>query len=127
MKKKLLMILMSGMMLMPTNAMAQDNGGGYGDGSGNGNGNGPYYSPGVNLGAIITYNESSNTAYVWFTTAVDDAEITICINGVVVDIQTFDVEAGSQIPLSLSAYGTGELTIYVRRGTSLLAYYSTSI
>lgn len=125
MKKKLLMILMSGMMLMPTSVKAQDDGGGHGGGYGTGNG--PYYSPGVNLGAIITYNESSNTAYVWFTTAVDDAEITICINGVVVDIQTFDVEAGSQIPLSLSAYGTGELTIYVRRGTSLLAYYSTSI
>ena len=125
MKKKLLMILMSGMMLIPTSVKAQDDGGGHGGGYGTGNG--PYYSPGVNLGAIITYNESSNTAYVWFTTAVDDAEITICINGVVVDIQTFDVEAGSQIPLSLSAYGTGELTIYVRRGTTLLAYYSTSI
>lgn len=127
MKKKLMMILLGGTVLMPTNAMAQDNGGGYGDGSGNGNGNGPYYSPGVNLGAIITYNESSNTAYVWFTTAVDDAEITICIDGVVVDTQTFDVEAGSQIPLSLSAYGSGELAIYVRRGTTLLAYYCTSI
>lgn len=125
MKKKLLMILMSGMMLIPTSVKAQDDGGGHGGGYGTGNG--PYYSPGVNLGAIITYNESSNTACVWFTTAVDDAEITICINGVVVDIQTFDVEAGSQIPLSLSAYGTGELTIYVRRGTTLLAYYSTSI
>lgn len=125
MKKKLLMILMSGMMLIPTSVKAQDDGGGHGGGYGTGNG--PYYSPGVNLGAIITYNESSNTACVWFTTAVDDAEITICIDGVVVDIQTFDVEAGSQIPLSLSAYGTGELTIYVRRGTSLLVYYSTSI
>ena len=101
MKKKLLMILMSGMMLIPTSVKAQDDGGGHG---GYGTGNGPYYSPGVNLGAIITYNESSNTAYVWFTSAVDDAEITICINGVVVDIQTFDVEAGSQIPLSLSAF-----------------------
>lgn len=127
MKKKLLMILMNGMMLMPTSAMAQDDGGGYGDGSGNGNGNGPYYSPGNNSIALITYNESSNTAYVWFTTAVDDAELTICIDNVVVDTQSFDVEAGSQIPLSLSAYGTGELTIYVRRGTILLAYYSTSI
>ena len=93
MKKKLLMILMSGMMLIPTSVKAQDDGGGHGGGYGTGNG--PYYSPGVNLGAIITYNESSNTACVWFTTAVDDAEITICIDGVVVDIQTFDVEAGS--------------------------------
>lgn len=123
MKKELMMSLFCCMMLPPVNMMAQDDGGGFG----NGDNGGPLHIPPYHYSAFITYAEDSNTAYVWFTSAVDDAEITICIDGVVVDTQTFDVEAGSKIPLSLSAYGSGELTIYVRRGTTLLAYYSTSI
>lgn len=125
MKKILMMILLGSAMLMPSGVMAQDDGGGYGEGDGNHGG--PHYSPGNNSGAFITYNESSNTAYVLFLSDADDVEITVCIDDVVVDGQTMDVESGTQIPLSLSAYGSGEIMIYVRRGTMLLAVFNTTL
>lgn len=125
MKKNLMMFLLGSAMLMPSGVMAQDDGGGHG--TGNGNGNGPYFSPGNNSGAFITYNESSNTVYVLFLSDADDIEITVCIDDVVVDSQTMDVESGTQIPLPLSAYGSGEIMIYVRRGTTLLAVFNTTL
>lgn len=127
MKKNLMMILLSSAMLIPSGVMAQDDGGGYGTGNGNGNGDGPYYCPNNNAGASITYNESSNAAYVLFLSDADDVEITVCINDVVVDSLTMDVESGTQILLPLSAYGSGEIIIYVRRGTTLLAVFNTTL
>lgn len=127
MKKNLMMFLLGSAMLMPSGVMAQDDGGGHGTGNGNGNGNGPYFSPGNNSGAFITYNESSNTAYVLFLSDADDVEITVCIDDVVVDGQTMDVESGTQIPLPLSAYGSREIMIYVRHGTTLLAVFNTTL
>lgn len=127
MKKNLMMIVLGGTMLMPTGAMAQDDGGGYGEGSGSGNGDGPYHSPSYQPYAYITYAEVSNTAYVCILSDVNDVEISVCMDGDEVDTLAVSAEAGTQIPLYLAAYGTGELTIYVRRGTTLLAYYSTSI
>ena len=125
MKKNLMMILLGCTVFMPTGVMAQNDGGGLGEGSGNHGG--PHYSPVNNAGASITYNESSNTAYVLFLSDADDVEITVCIDDVVVDSQTMDVESGSQIPLPLSAYGYGEIIIYVRRGTTLLAVFNTTL
>ena len=119
-----MMILLGSAMLMPSGVMAQDDGGGYGSGGNNG---GPHHSPGNNSGAFITYNESSNTAYVLFLSDADDVEITVCIDDEVVDSQTMDVESGTQIPLPLSAYGSGEIMIYVRRGTMLLAVFNTTL
>lgn len=125
MKKILMMILLGCAMLMPTSVMAQNGGGGYGEGDGNHGG--PHNSPGNNAGTFITYNESSNTAYVLFLSDADDVEITVCIDDVVVDSQTMDVESGTQIPLPLSAYGSREIMIYVRHGATLLAVFNTTL
>lgn len=123
MKKKLLMILMSGMMLAPTCTYAQTNGGGYG------NGNDPDnpFSPPNNPCVYISSNQNSSFATVCFVSSVEEAEIEIYLDGAKVDSLAITPTAGTRVPLYLPEYGTGELTIYVRRGTSLLAYYSTSI
>lgn len=123
MKKKLLMILVCSMMLSPVCMMAQTDGGGYG----NGDGGGPLHIPSYHYRAYITYSEVYNTAFVCFLADLADVEISVCMGGDEVDTLTVSAVAGTQFPLYLPAYGTGELAIYVRRGTSLLAYYSTSI
>ena len=123
MKKKILMILLGSMMMIPVCVKAQENGGGYGGDEGKDT----HRSPTVKPKVYIAYGNSSITAYVCFLSNVDNAEISVCIDGEEVDRLKISAETGAQIPLYLPIYGTGELTIYVRRGTTLLAYYSTSI
>ena len=123
MKNKLLMIMMGGMMLMPACLYAQTNGGGVG------NGNDPDnpFSPPNNPCVYINSNQSSSFATVCFVSSVEEAEIEVYLDGIEVDSLTITATAGTRVPLYLPAYGIGELAIYVRRGTTLLAYYCTSI
>lgn len=123
MKKKLLTILLGGMMLNPTIAVAQNDGGSVG------NGNDPDYPSGItnNLRAYITTNQSMSFAIVCFVSSVENAEILVCLDGTEVDRLTVTATAGTRVPLYLPAYGTGELTIYVRRGTTLLAVFNTTL
>ena len=121
-KKNLLMLLLGGMVMMPASVMAQTNGGG-----------GDTFDPDIWRGpaqnpyAYIYYDETTSMAYVCFVSAVDDAEIVVYRDGVVVDSQTINAVAGTQIPVDLSAYGTGEFTIQVRRDSTLLATYSVTL
>jgi hypothetical protein len=108
---------------MPACLYAQTNGGS----AGNGNDPDNPFSPPNNPCVYISTNQNSSFAVVCFVSSMEDAEIEVYLDGAEVDSLTITATAGTQIPLSLSAYGTGELTIYVRRGTTLLAYYSTSI
>lgn len=122
-KKNLLMLLLGGMVMMPASVMAQTSGGGDDDD--------PmpeiWRGPAQNPYAYINYDETTGMAYVCFVSAVDDAEIVVYRDGVVVDCQNINAPAGTQIPVDLSAYGTGEFTIQVRRDSTLLATYSVTL
>lgn len=121
-KRNLLLLLLEGMLMMPACVMAQTNGGG-----------GDTFDPDIwrcpaqNPHAYINYDETTGIAYVCFVFAVDDAEVAVYRDGVVVDSQTINVVAGTQIPVDLSAYGAGEFTIQVRRDSTLLATYSVTL
>ena len=94
---------------MPTTAKAQSNG--------DDNNQLPEKkrSPAQNPHAYITYDETTGMAYVCFVSAVNDAEVIVYRDGEVVDSQIIDAVTSTQIPIDLSAYGTGEFTIQVRR------------
>lgn len=120
-KENLLMLLLGGMVMMPTMAKAQSNG--------DDNNQVPEQNrgPAHNPCAYITYDETTGMAYVCFVSAVDNAEVIVYHDGVVADSQIIDAAAGTQIPIGLSAYGTGEFTIQVRRDSTLLATYSITL
>lgn len=121
MKRNLLMLLLGGMVMLPSGALAQS-------GSDDNNQNfDNHRSPAHNPHVLISYDESIETALVTFNSAVDNAEILVYQNGVEVDYQLLDAAAGTQIPLDLSAYGTGEITIQVKRYSTLLATYSITL
>ena len=120
--KKLFIFLLGEMAMMPVNVMAQSEGGGDNNAE-----PGIWRSPAQNPYAYINYDETTGIAYVCFVSAVDDAEIVVYRDGVVVDSQTINVVAGTQIPVDLSAYGAGEFTIQVRRDSTLLATYSVTL
>jgi len=101
-KKNLLMILLGGMVMMPTTAKAQSNG------DDNNQLPGKNRSPAQNPYAYITYDETAGMAYACFVSAVDGAEVVVYRDGEVVDSLVIDAVAGTQIPIDLSAYGTGE-------------------
>lgn len=123
MKKELLIFLLGSVMLAPACTYAQTNEGGYG------NGNDPDnpFSPPNNPCVYISSNQNSSFATVCFVSLVEEAEIEVYLDGAKVDSLAITPTAGTRVPLYLPVYGTGELTIYVRRGTTLLAYYSTNI
>lgn len=117
-KKDLLMLLLGGMVMMPVSIMAQSNDNTNPD---------KHRIPAQNPHAFITYDETTGMAYVCFVSAVDDAEVIVYHDGIVVDSQIIDAAAGTQIPIVLSAYGTGEFNIQVRRDSTLLATYSITL
>lgn len=120
-KRNLLLLLLEGMLIIPTDIKAQTE-------STDNNGM-PNYPrcPAQNPYAYINYDETTGIAYVCFMFAVDDAEVAVYRDGDVVDSQTINVVAGTQIPVDLSAYGAGEFTIQVRRDSTLLATYSVTL
>lgn len=121
MKKNFLMLLLGGAMLMPTTVIAQPSG--YEDEP---KPNVPR-SPARNQYAYITYDENSGMANITFLTTITNAEIIVLLDGVQIDCQSLDVNKGTQIPIYLSTYGSGELTIQVRRGSTLLAIYDITL
>lgn len=123
MKKKFMTILIGSMILLPTSVAAQTNGGGPGIGNYPDIPRIPARSP----SAYIAYNDGLNIATVCFRTTVEGAEIVLYKNGVGVESISGNAEAGTQIPLYLPAYGSGEFTIYVKRGTTLLAVYNITL
>ena len=122
MKKNLLMLLLGGAMLMPANVMAQSEGGGD-DNPMPEIWRGPVHNP----YAYITFEETTEIAYVCFNSAVSDAEVIIYLNDVEVSSQTINATAGTQVPIYLPAYGNGEFTIQVKSGSNLLATYSVTL
>ena len=119
-KKNLLMILLGGMVMMPMSMMAQSN-------DGDKENPDKHRGPAQNPHAYITYDETTGMAYVCFVSAVNDAEVIVYRDGEVVDSLVIDAVAGTQIPIDLSAYGTGEFTIQVRSDSTLLATYSVTL
>lgn len=119
-KKNLLMLLLGGMVMMPMSMMAQSN-------DGDKENPDKHRGPAQNPHAFITYDETTGMAYACFVSAVDDAEVIVYHDGVVADCQIIDAAAGTQIPIDLSVYGTGEFTIQVRRYSTLLATYSITL
>lgn len=117
-KRNLLMLLLGGVMMVPTVSMA------YPDGDGTGGDDehlDVHRSPEHNPYVYITYHESNGTVLVTFNSAVDNAEILVNLNGEEVDYQVIDATAGMQVPITLSAYGSGEFVIQVKSGSTLLA------
>ena len=123
-KRNLLMLLLGGVMMVPTVSMA------YPDGDGTGGDDehlDVHRSPEHNPYVYITYHESNGTVLVTFNSAIDNAEILVYQNGVEVDYQVINATAGMQVPITLSAYGGGEFSIQVKSGTTLLAIYSINL
>ena len=108
---------------MPVCVKAQENGGGFGSGNNPDNPNSPPNNPCV----YITSNQSCSFVTVYFVSSVEGAEIIVCLDGDEVDSLIVTAAAGTRVPFYLPAYGTGALAIYVRRGTTLLAYYCATI
>lgn len=121
MKKNFLMLLLGGAMLMPTTMMAQPSG--YEDEP---KPNVPR-SPARNQYAYITYDENSGVASITFLTACSNAEIILLQDGIQVDCQSLDVDKGTQIPIYMSTYGSGEFIIQVKSGSTLVATYYTTL
>ena len=123
-KRNFLMLLLGGVMMVPTLSMA------YPDRDGTGGDDehlDVHRSPQHNPYAYITYDETTSMAYACFVSAVNDAEVIVYRDGEVVDSLVIDAVAGTQIPIDLSAYGTGEFTIQVRSDSTLLATYSVTL
>ena len=78
-----------------------------------------------NSNVYIGYDGTTCIANVYFISAVSDAEVLIYQNGVLMDNWAVNATAGMQLPINLPAYGNGEFTIQVKRGTTLLATYNT--
>lgn len=113
-KRNLLVLLLGGMMMVPTTIAADNDG--YDDCNQE-----IHRSPEHNPYVYITYHESNGTVLVTFNSAVDNAEILVNLNGEEVDYQVIDATAGMQVPITLSAYGSGEFVIQVKSGSTLLA------
>lgn len=123
MKKNFLMLLLGGAMLMPTTMMAQSGGPFCGDDEKPGQ----HRSPAHNQYAYITYDENSGVASITFLTACSNAEIILLQDGIQVDCLSLDVDKGTLIPIYLSTYGSGEFTIQVESGSTLVATYYTTL
>lgn len=122
MKKNFLMLLLGGMMMQPTTMLAQTNGDDGNDGE-----PGVWRSPAKRPHAYINYNEANGVACVYFLSAVNDAEVIVYLNGAEINNQMIDAEEGSQIPIYLPTYGSGEFTIQVKSGSALVATYYTTL
>ena len=123
-KRNLLILLLGGVMMVPTMCMA------YPDRDCTGGDDehiDVHRSPKHNPYVYISYNECNGTTLITFNSTIDNAEILVYQNGVEVDYQLLDATAGTQIPIDLSAYGTGEFTIQVKRYSTLLATYSITL
>ena len=117
-KRNFLMLLLGGVMMVPTLSMA------YPDRDGTGGDDehlDVHRSPQHNPYAYITYHESNGTVLVTFISAIDNAEILVYQNGVGVDYQVINATTGMQVPITLSSYGSGEFVIQVKSGSTLLA------
>ena len=123
MKKNFLMLLLGGAMLMPTTMMAQSGGPFSGDDETPGQHRGPAHNSFV----YIAYDDNSSLVNVVFLTAIPDVEIIINQNGIEVDGLMLDAEEGMQIPIYLPVYGSGEFTIQVKSGSTLIATYYTTL
>lgn len=121
MKKNYLMLLLGGVLLMPTTVIAQPSG--YEDEP---KPNVPR-SPARNQYAYITYDENSGIANITFLTASSNVEIIVFLDGMQVDSQSLDVDKGTLVPIYLPTYGTGEFTIQVKIGSTLVATYYTTL
>lgn len=84
-------------------------------------------SPSYNNSVYINYDESTGTAVVNFSTAIDNVEILLYKDGNNIAAEDFDATSGMQIPIYLSAYGSGEFCIEVRNGSTLLAIYYVTL
>lgn len=104
--------------MMPAYMLAQPDG--------NDDGHSPDYPrcPIHNPYAYIIYNECNGIALVTFNYAIDGAEILVYQNGIEADDYLLDAIAGTQVPISLSAYGSGEFVIQVKSGSTLLATFN---
>lgn len=120
-KRNLLMVLLGGMVMLSTDTMGRT------DGNDNDLFPDVARSPQHNTYAYITYDETTSMAYACFVSAVNDAEVIVYRDDEVVDSLVIDAVAGTQIPIDLSAYGTGEFTIQVRSDSTLLATYSVTL
>lgn len=121
MKKNFLMLLLGGMMMMPTIVMACPDGGDddeYPD---------VWRSPTKPYHAYINYDEVSGVATVNFLSTVNDVVIIVYLNGTEIDSLMLDAEEGMQIPIYLPVYGSGEFTIQVKSGSTLIATYYTTL
>ncbi len=121
MKKNYLMLLLGGMVMMPTMAQACP------DDGDNDREPGVWRGPAKNPYAYINYDEVSGVACVYFLSAVCDAEIIVYLNGVEIDNQMINAEEGLQVPIYLPIYGSGEFTIQVKSGSTLIATYYTTL
>lgn len=121
MKKKILMLLLGGLVMMPTTMLAQT------DGDDDDNDKpGVWRSP-ARLPRAYIYDETSGFACVHFLSTVNHVQISVYLNGTEVDAQVVDAEKGTQSLLYLPVYGSGEFTIQVKRGSTLIATYSTTL
>ena len=118
MRKNFLMLLLGGAMLMPMTVLAQPD---------NNKEPGQHRSPFHTPYAYISYDENSGMVNVTFLTTIADAEIVVLQNGEQVSSQSLVAVEGTQIPLYLLVYGSGEFTIQVKSGSTLIAIYYTTL
>lgn len=114
MRKLIIMLLLGGMTVIPKTIMACPF---DGDDPNPNIPRGPINNSNVYFG----YNETTGIANVYFISAVSDAEVLIYQNGLLVDNWAVNATAGMQLPIYLPAYGSGEFTIQVKSGATLLA------
>lgn len=121
MKKNFMIFLLGGMMMMPTMAQTCP------DDGDNDREPGVWRSPAKRPHAYINYDEANGVACVNFLSAINNAEIIVYLNGIEVDSQMLDAEEGTLIPIYLPTYGSGEFTIQVKSGSTLIATYYTTL
>lgn len=118
MKKKILMLVFGGLVMMPTKMFAQT------DGNDSDNDKpGVWRSPSRLPRAYINYDEVSGAACVHFLSTVNNAEIIVYQNGTVIDAQVTDAVKGTQATLYLPTYGNGDFAIQVKSGSTLITTY----
>lgn len=120
MRKLIIMLLLGGMAMMPKILLACPLDGDDQDPD-------KWRSPANNSNVFIGYDGITGIANVYFVSAISDAEVLIYQNGVLVDNWAVNATAGMQLPIYLPAYGSGEFTIQVKSGVTLLATYYTII
>ena len=116
MRKRFLMLLLGGMVMMPNTIMGCPD-----DGDDTGEYPDKWRSPANTSNVYISYDGTTCIANVYFISAVSDAEVLIYQNGVLVDNWAVNATAGMQLPIYLPAYGCGEFTIQAKSGATLLA------